>query len=94
MGWRLFRRVRIAPGVRVNFSKSGASLSIGPRGFARTFGPRGVRTTVGIPGTGLYYTKLQARGNRPSVRRRCPHCGRVVALSASFCPYCGTRLGS
>jgi hypothetical protein len=31
MGLRFTRRVRIAPGLRVNFSKSGASLSIGHR---------------------------------------------------------------
>ncbi len=29
MGFRFWRRVRIAPGESVNFSKSGASLSVG-----------------------------------------------------------------
>ena len=92
VGWRLFRRVRIAPGVRINLSRSGPSLSLGPRGFTRTFGPRGTRTTVGIPGTGVYYTKLQSNGRGSAIRRRCPRCKRPVALDASFCPYCGTRL--
>lgn len=32
MGLRFFRRVRIAPGVWINLSKSGASLSLGTRG--------------------------------------------------------------
>ena len=93
MGWRLFRRVRIAPGVRVNLSRSGPSLSIGPRGFTKTFGPRGTRTTVGIPGTGVYYTKLDARSRQGNAaRRRCAHCGHPVPVSARFCPNCGARL--
>ncbi len=57
MGFRFFRRVKIAPGLSLNFSKSGMSFSAGPRGAKFTVGPRGVRTTVGIPGTGLYYTE-------------------------------------
>ena len=32
MPLRFFRRIRIAPGVSVNLSKSGASVSVGPRG--------------------------------------------------------------
>ncbi len=58
-GWhtRLWRRVKIAPGVSINLSKSGPSLSVGPRGAKVTFGRRGVRQTIGIPGTGLYATK-------------------------------------
>jgi hypothetical protein len=32
MTLRLFRRVRIVPGLRLNLSKSGASVSIGYRG--------------------------------------------------------------
>jgi|GEM_PF-5209881 hypothetical protein len=55
-GWhmRLWRRVKVAPGLTINFSKSGPSLSVGPRGSKMTFGKRGVRQTVGLPGTGLY----------------------------------------
>lgn len=57
MGFRLFRRVRIAPGLSVNLSKGGLSLSAGVRGARVTFGRRGVRRTVGIPGTGISYTE-------------------------------------
>ncbi|HLX36055.1 MAG TPA: DUF4236 domain-containing protein [Candidatus Limnocylindrales bacterium] len=92
MGWRLFRRVRIAPGVRLNLSRSGPSLSIGPRGFTRTIGPRGVRTTIGIPGTGLYYTQLQGRSTSGSPRLRCASCHHTVPRTARFCPTCGARL--
>ncbi|MBE3551231.1 MAG: hypothetical protein BLITH_0745 [Brockia lithotrophica] len=58
MGFRFFRRIKLAPGVHVNFSKSGASLSLGSRGGKITFGPRGTRITTGIPGTGLYHTTV------------------------------------
>ena len=56
MGFRFHRSVRILPGVRLNFSKSGVSTSIGTRGAWLTFGRKGTRTTVGLPGTGISYT--------------------------------------
>jgi hypothetical protein len=61
MGFRLFRRIRIAPGLGINLSKSGFSLSAGMRGARVTVGPRGVRRTVGIPGTGVSYTSTGAK---------------------------------
>jgi len=57
MGYiRLFRRVRIAPGLTMNLTKSGPSLSLGVPGAHVTVGRSGVRRTVGIPGTGVFYT--------------------------------------
>ena len=53
---RLFRRKNVLPGLRVNLSKAGPSLSVGVRGAHVTFGRRGVTRTVGIPGTGVFYT--------------------------------------
>jgi len=53
---RLFRRVRIAPGITLNLAKRGPSLSFGVRGAHLTVGRSGVRKTVGIPGTGVFYT--------------------------------------
>lgn len=71
-GWhtRLWRRVKVAPGVTINFSKSGPSMSVGPRGAKMTFGRRGVRQTVGIPGTGLYASRQLV--GRPSPPARSP----------------------
>jgi uncharacterized protein DUF4236 len=54
--FRFYRRVHIFPGLSVNVSKSGPSLTFGMRGAHVTLGPGGVRKTVGIPGTGIYYT--------------------------------------
>ena len=56
MPFRFWRRIRLAPGVTLNLSKSTASLSLGPRGAKYTISPRGNRGTVGLPGTGLFYT--------------------------------------
>jgi hypothetical protein len=57
--FRFRRRIKLLPGVRVNVSKTGASLSVGPRGITTNVSRRGVRNTVGIPGTGLSYTWQQ-----------------------------------
>jgi Protein of unknown function (DUF4236) len=56
MGWRYHRRVSLLPGLRVNLSRSGASVSIGSRGSWVTLGHGQRRTTIGLPGTGLSYT--------------------------------------
>lgn len=53
---RFFRRVQIAPGIRLNLSRSGPSLSLGVRGAHLTMGRRGLTRTVGLPGTGVFYT--------------------------------------
>jgi len=63
MSFRFWRRVKIAPGVTLNLSKSGGSLSFGPRGAKFTVGSRGKRATMGIPGTGLFYTTTLPGGN-------------------------------
>ena len=73
MAFRFWRRVRLAPGVTLNLSKSTASLSLGPRGAKYTISPRGNRATAGLPGTGLFYTvddrKRSGRGGAaPSPR--------------------------
>jgi len=54
--FRFYRRVRILPGLTVNVSKSGPSLSVGIRGAHVTVGRRGVTRTVGLPGSGIFYT--------------------------------------
>ncbi len=76
MGFRFFRRFRIAPGITLNLSKSGPSISMGPRGAKVTVGSKGVRKTLGLPGTGLHYTQhtswgkvgAMAGGERPAAQ--------------------------
>jgi len=57
MGFRFRRSIRIANGLRINLSKSGASLSVGHRGATVNFGPKGEKVTFGLPGTGLSYSQ-------------------------------------
>lgn len=54
MSLRFFRRVSILPGVRLNFSRSGISTTVGIRGASVTLGGRrGAHANLGIPGSGL-----------------------------------------
>ena len=59
MAFRFRRTLKIVPGVRLNLSRSGPSVSFGPRGLHYTLGLKGARTTVGIPGSGLFWTEYQ-----------------------------------
>jgi hypothetical protein len=70
MAFRLFRRIKIAPGITINLSKTGLSASAGMRGARVTLGPRGVRRTVGVPGTGVSYTENSSIGKSPKRARR------------------------
>ncbi|RZT35507.1 DUF4236 domain-containing protein [Cupriavidus agavae] len=53
MGFRFRKRIKIAPGVAINLSKSGVSASLGGKGL--TYNTRG-KVTAGLPGTGLSYS--------------------------------------
>lgn len=65
MGFRFQRRIKIAPGLTINLSKSGVSASVGPRGLKYTVGTSGrERVTVGVPGTGVSYTTTRKLGAR------------------------------
>ena len=67
MGFRFQRRIRLLPGIRLNLSKGGISMSLGRRGAWATFGRGRQRTSVGLPGTGLSYTET-SRSEAPAAR--------------------------
>jgi tetratricopeptide (TPR) repeat protein len=69
MAFRFFRRFRVAPGITMNLSKSGPSLSFGPRGAKMTLGSKGMRRTLGLPGTGFYYTEHSSWSSSSEKRR-------------------------
>jgi hypothetical protein len=54
MALRFRKRLKLAPGLRLNVSGSGLSLSAGPRGASLTIGNRGLYSNVGLPGSGFY----------------------------------------
>lgn len=61
MGFRFRKSLTIIPGVRINLSKTGGSLSVGRRGATVNAGKRGVYTTIGYPGTGMSYRQRVGR---------------------------------
>lgn len=54
MAWSYRKRIKVAPGVHLNISKSGVSTSMGSKGMSITTGPKGTYLNTSIPGTGLY----------------------------------------
>jgi Protein of unknown function (DUF4236) len=50
---RIRKSFNLFPGVKVNMSKGGMSISVGRKGFHLNFSKRGVRQTVGLPGSGI-----------------------------------------
>lgn len=67
---RFRKRIRIAPGVRINITGKGiTSATIGPRGASVNVGKRGTYLNTGIPGTGLY---ARERISGPSKRSVAP----------------------
>lgn len=65
MAWNFRRRVKIIPGVHLNFSKSGISTSIGVKGASMTFGSSGTYLNAGIPALGIYNRqKLSGGGSQ------------------------------
>ena len=90
MGWRLFRSLKIAPGVRLNMGKRGLSVSLGGHGLTTNISRRGRRTTVGIPGTGVSYSETTPWSSDDAERANgCPACSRRVGKTARFCANCG-----
>ncbi|MBL7649305.1 MAG: DUF4236 domain-containing protein [Candidatus Hydrogenedentes bacterium] len=67
MAFRFRKSIRIAPGVRMSFSKSGIGLSAGVKGARIGVNSRGTYTSLGIPGTGI--SMLNYHGNSKSIRR-------------------------
>ena len=58
MGLNFRKSISLGKGLKLNLSKSGPSVSFGKSGFRQSINLKGqARTTVGIPGTGVYYTK-------------------------------------
>jgi hypothetical protein len=101
MGEFRFRRtIRLLPGVHLNISKTGVSLSLGGPGATINFNKEGTQTTFGLPGSGLNY-----RGDRtPWSQEFSPQGGGsmlmrfgwvvVLALAAALYVYGAPRLAT
>ncbi len=107
MGFRFRKSFKIAPGIRLNMSKSGIGMSAGVKGFRITKRADGrVQRTTSIPGTGISYVESHAAGGSfgdnqateatetPTHKTAtCDKCGhRYTIGKANFCSQCGTQL--
>ena len=68
MAFRFQRSIKLMPGVRLNFSKTGIGASFGVPGLRVGYGPRGRTRSVGIPGTGMSWRETKSYGS--SKKRR------------------------
>jgi hypothetical protein len=69
MPYYVRKRMKIAPGVSLNLSRSGLGLSVGPKGCKVSYGPRGVQLNAGRGG--LYYRQtLWTRRRRSAAAQR------------------------
>ncbi len=66
MGLRFRKSIKIAPGLKINISKSGISATIGGRGSSVNIGNKGTYLNLGIPGMGISYReKISGKTNIP-----------------------------
>jgi Protein of unknown function (DUF4236) len=69
MAWSFRKRIKIIPGVYLNFSKSGISTSIGVKGASLTFSKSGTYLNTSISGLGLSNRQKISDGyNQPQPR--------------------------
>ena len=64
MGWRFRKYIKIAPGVKLNISKSGVSTTLGGKGASINVGKNGAYLNTSIPGTGLYNRQRISMGKK------------------------------
>lgn len=99
MAFRFRKSVRIAPGIRLNFSRSGVSTTLGGRGLSVNMGRRGTRVTAGLPGTGLSFSAplggsgggagSGAAGGSEAGCLGCGAAGFILLLMLGFCASLG-----
>jgi hypothetical protein len=63
---RFRRSFKIFPGVKVNVSKGGVSVSVGKPGATLNFSKHGVRQTIGLPGSGVSHTSYLFKNDSDS----------------------------
>jgi len=67
---RFRRTFKILPGVKINVSKGGISVTVGTGGFHLNFGKHGVRQTIGLPGSGLSQTSYLIKNEPDSEKKQ------------------------
>jgi hypothetical protein len=84
MAIRFRKSIKLAPGVRLNLSGSGASWTFGPKGASVGVGKRGTYLNAGIPGSGLYTRQALTSERRSPGRTSASAVGHTrVSLTVS-----------
>jgi hypothetical protein len=78
---RFGKSFKIAPGLKINLSKSGISTTIGGKGLSTNIGGRGVYLNTGIPGTGVSARHKLSGGSRSGGRETMD---QIVAEAAAM----------
>lgn len=104
MGFRFRKSINLGPGMKINFNKRSVGVSFGKKGMRYSVNSNGRSTaSVGVPGTGLYYTKTNnshsnnyqsaaGNGNPTQHNQTCKRCGAVVYPTDKVCRNCGYNL--
>ncbi|MCJ7935703.1 MAG: DUF4236 domain-containing protein [Chryseobacterium sp.] len=66
MAWSYRKRIKVIPGVHLNFSKRGISTSIGVKGASINFSKSGTTVNTNILGFSNRYTLSSSPGSRPA----------------------------
>jgi hypothetical protein len=67
---RFHRQFTLFPGVKVNVSKTGMSITIGGKGFHLNFSKRGVMQTTNLPGKGLSHRSYLFKNDEDDERNK------------------------
>lgn len=93
MAFRFRSSIKIAPGVRLNLSRSGVSTTLGGRGLSVNVGRRGTWLNAGIPGSGISSrSRLGGSATGPAAAG-CAGCGGLGLMMLVFAGFCGALIG-
>ena len=67
---RFHRQFTLFPGVKVNVSKTGMSITVGGKGFHLNFSKRGVMQTTNLPGKGLSHRSYLFKNDEDDERKK------------------------
>ena len=74
---RFRRTFTLFPGVKVNVSKGGMSITVGRRGFHLNFSKHGVRQTTSLPGSGVSHTSYLFKSDEDDEKKETETDGRA-----------------
>ncbi len=77
VGLQVRKSIQLCKGVRLNVGSKGVSVSLGTKGLRHTIHTSGRRTTtLGIPGTGISYTKRHQSFKKQKSLQQAPKMGK------------------